>query len=355
MLSGSSFVPLGENVTWLTWNIHNTKLMLAARAAHSALYDKDPNSFNVPCTTENIWQDSRMLEAYAEYMQPHMRLVANWARCVPDVFKTKRQNGIPLSTDRSPLDIEQFSPLWLQRQRLLLELMFHNLNMSLYRPFVSFVPGATPTPLADISAMKCAEHGMALTHIMYQIICTTTILAGWHEAFQWQWNAAVTLIGFVLANPLSALTGAAREAIDLSVAVFETFGNSFAIAASAANITRELSAKVDLLIERNQLSCSVADSADQPAQLPAEGIPPIPITTAPAPCTETNLINDFNPTPQAVDGLYNFDGDAVAAMQGYLNQSISAMMGVEMYNSFDADFENLMTNANTNDRWAFNG
>ncbi|KAI1868944.1 hypothetical protein JX265_006923 [Neoarthrinium moseri] len=350
MLSGSSFAPLGEDVTWLTWNIHNTKLMLVARAAHTALYDKDPKTLNVPCTAPNIWEDSRLLEAYAEFMAPHMKQLADWASDVPDVLRTGRQGGIPLSTDRSILDIEQFAPLWLQRQRLLLELLFHNLSLGLYRPFVSFIPAAAPTPFASRSATKCAEHAMALTHIMHQVICSTAILAGWHEAFQWQWNAAMTLLGFVLAEPQNDVTPFARKAIDLSAAVFETFGDSFAIAASAANIVRELCAKIDIITERSMPKKPAAIQlrpdpvAQEVAQIPlAAGSEPLP----------AGIVNSFVPGLQPYDGYMNFDNDAAVAMQGFLEQSIDAMLGVEMYNSFDADFENLMSNVGSNDEWSF--
>ncbi|KAI0134277.1 fungal-specific transcription factor domain-containing protein [Xylariales sp. AK1849] len=253
MLSGSTFAPVGENLTWLTWILYNTKLLLVARNAHIAFYDTDLDSFNIAYTGHTLWENSKMLEAYAESMQQHTRNLEDWAKAVPSAFKTTRQrNGIPLSIDRSTLEIELLAPLWLQRQRLLLELMYHNLCANIYRPFITFVPATEPTPLADMSAVTCADHAMALTHIMHQVLSSTSILAGWHEAYQWQCNAAMTLVGFVLAYPHGASARAARDAIDLSIITFENFGNSFAAAASAANIVRDLSGKVDLLINQSQ-------------------------------------------------------------------------------------------------------
>ena len=92
----------------------------------------------------------------------------------------------------------------------------------------------------------------ALTHIMHQVLISTSILANWLEAFQWQWNAAMTLVGIVLAIPHDDSTGAARSTIDLSVAVLESFGNSFAVTAGAPSILGKLCAKVDVLIENGQ-------------------------------------------------------------------------------------------------------
>jgi len=309
MLSGSSFAPLGENVTWLTWNLHNTKLMLAARSAYTSFYDKIPSSFNTYGG-----------QAIAEKLDA-------WLNDVPNALKTKRQNGgMPFSTDLSPLEIEQFAPLWLQRQRLLLELMYHNLSTNLYRPAITFPP-AVSSPLMDTTALKCAEHAMAFTHIMHQVLSSTTILAGWHEAFQWQWNSAMTLLGFVLAYPQGPLTPAARNAIDLSVVSFEIFGNSFAIAASAANIMSDLSAKVDLLMEQNLTKQSIEQySKKMPDKMQL-------ITNYEDPTDQSFFNNNFI-SAQPIDGPLSFDDETATEMQGVLAQSID-IFAAEAYNYFD--------------------
>lgn len=342
MLSGSNFSPLGENITWLTWNLHSTKLMLAARAAHTAFYDKDPNTCKLSSNIKTIWEGCELLESYAEFFSPHMQRLEEWANGVPKALTTKRQNnGRPFSTDLSALEIEQFAPLWLQRQRLLLELMYHNLSLNLCRPFISFVSSAVPTPLADKLAMKCTEHAAALTHMMHQTLSSYSILGGWHEAFQWQWNAAMTLIGFVLAYPQAVSAQASRNAIDLSVAVLENFGNSFAAAASAANIVRELSPNIDLLIEKSrrtnghskvgsapppgEMQPAVADSAEA-EEVRGEGF---------------SIDDNFVITSEA-DVLLNFE-DTAAAMQGALAQSIDTMLDIETYKSFGNDFEMFMS------------
>ncbi len=304
MLSGSSFAPLGENVTWLTWNLHNTELILAARTAYTIFYDKAPDTFN------------------AYNGQPTTERLEEWLKGVPGALKTQRQNdGVPFSTDRSALKIEQFAPLWLQRQRLLLELMYHNLCTNLYRPSISFAPATAQIPLADRMAMKCAAHAMALTHMMHQVLTSTSILAGWHEAFQWQWNAAMTLVGFVLAHPHSASTRAARSTIDLSVAVFEIFGNSFAVAAGAANIMSELCAKVDLLIEQSQGKEGVALDKMQ-------------LVTGHQEVGEESFLNGDFRAALTVGGPLSFFDVTAVELTGVLAQSID-IFATDMYNDFD--------------------
>ena len=304
MLVGSSFAPLGENVTWLTWNLHNTKLLLAARAAYTAIYEEAPDTLDL-CNS-----------------QPITERLENWLKDLPTAIKTQRQNnGVPFSTDQSALEIEQFAPLWLQRQRLLLELLYHNLCINLYRPFISFTSAIAQTYLTDRTAVKCAAHAMALTHMMYQVLTSTSILAGWLEAFQWQWNAAITLVGFVLAYPHDDSSGAARNTIDISVAVLENFGNSFAVAARAANIMGELCAKVDVLTEKSQRKEGVRVETMQPATDYEE-------------VDEETLMNGNVPALSFMDESLGFFNLAAPDLRGVLAQSRD-FIATDMYNDFD--------------------
>ena len=300
MLAGPSYAPPGEDVTWLTWSLHNTKLMLAARAAYTAFYHSVPDASG-DCV---------------------VRRLTEWLDGVPDALKMKRQsNGKSISTDLSLLEIEQFAPMWLQRQRLLLELLYHHLCTNLHRPSISFPSVPALTTLPDGSATKCAAHAMALTHIMHQVLLTTPILAGWLESFQWQWNASITLVGFILAYPQCASTLAARNALDLSVAVFEKFGESFSVAVSAADIIRGLGGKLD------QLSVP-QDSGFQES-------------------TNGFAIND-NLTALAMDGLEGFDGETTADITGVLGQSID-ILAAEPFSDFDWS----IVKTSFPDQWAF--
>ncbi|KAF2678907.1 fungal-specific transcription factor domain-containing protein [Lentithecium fluviatile CBS 122367] len=253
-IAGSNFATLDENVTWLTYNLQHTKLVLAARSIHTALFD---------CCLKNssgengglIYDDPAALKRCADFFTTSIQALRTWAQRVPEVLKTERKgNGVSFSTDFSVLYVEQFAPLWVQRQRLLLELLYHNLAMNLHRPFITFPTTPQLTECASLShALLAAEHGMALTNIMHQIMTQTNILAGWHEAFQWQWNASITLVGYLLASPTSSSTALVRQAIDRALTVFEVFGCGFAAAASAAAVVRGLAEKVDLLKERARL------------------------------------------------------------------------------------------------------
>lgn len=253
--SGSNFASSGQDVTWLTYNLQNIKLVLTARAIYVTFFDKCADILGAN-GGKCLYDDPPSLETCAEFLLSNMKCLQIWVQNVPDALKTKRKgDGEPFSTDRSALDVELFAPLWLQRQRLLLELLYHNLAMNLYRPFICFSPASSScTPLAEGNAISCVNHAMAITHIMHQMLTETDILSGWHEAYQWQWNATLSMIGFILAYPVTPSTPSARKAINSAIGVFENFGNNFAVAASAANVTRDLTAKADFLIHRFRTS-----------------------------------------------------------------------------------------------------
>jgi len=255
LLSGSNFTTSGENVTWLTYHVQCVKLILAARAVHVAFYDKCADTLGAN-DGKSLYNDPQSLETCADFLLSSMKCIQIWLRNVPNALKIRRKGaGEPFSTDRSALDVELFAPLWLQRQRLLLELLYHNLVMDLYRPFICFFPASSScTPLADGSAISCLNHAMANTHIIHQMLMETDILNGWHEACQFQWNATLSMIGFALAYPVCPPTPSARKTINSAITVFENFANNFAVAASAAKITRELVAKADFLIDRFRTS-----------------------------------------------------------------------------------------------------
>ncbi|KAI1399156.1 fungal-specific transcription factor domain-containing protein [Hypoxylon fuscum] len=314
-LSGSVFAPLGEDATWLTYNLENVKLFLAVRAAYTAFYKKQLNTTNATSISSDqvSRDDSNTIESHAEFLGTYIDRIEDWVKELPNVLKTKRRDhGVSFSTDFSSLEIEQFAPLWLQRQRLLLELMYHNLCINLFRPFIRFVPATTPTPVADSIGTRCAAHAITLTQIMHQVLSSTSIMTGWHEAFQWQWNAAMSLIGFMIAYPQDALTPTAREAVELSITVFEVYGSSLTTAASAAAIARDLGAQVDLLTKQQT----------QDRQESTENVDDMPLVAASSTGSWGESDGDLastNPTAaQTAASTWNYDYEPVVPMQGML-------------------------------------
>ncbi|KAI0509684.1 fungal-specific transcription factor domain-containing protein [Xylaria bambusicola] len=273
-LAGSDFALLDENNTWLTYTFYNVELLLAARKVHTAFYEKY-SDFYSGNMGQVIYDDPPALERYAEYLTTVMKPLDDWGKSVPNSLKTKREgDGRYLSTDRSPIVMEQFVPPWLQRQRLLLESLYHVLKLNLYRPFICFPSTATESSslgkMCLSHAASAAEHSIALTRIFHHVVTNTDLLVGWHEAFQWQWNAALTLAGYLFACPTSEIAPTVRESIDLSIVVFEDFGRSFGTSLGAATVMRDLAIKIDFLAEILRGSNSTATLPTEPAAQSAQ-------------------------------------------------------------------------------------
>lgn len=80
------------------------------------------------------------------------------------------------------------------------------------------------------------------------------MLTGWYDAYKFQWNAALALVGFCLAYPVHSQTMSVRKALDDAIGVFEIFGMSLALARSAAGVMRDLATRVDGFIRGMWLS-----------------------------------------------------------------------------------------------------
>ncbi|KAG9253965.1 fungal-specific transcription factor domain-containing protein [Emericellopsis atlantica] len=246
-LSGSLFAPIGPNETWLSFNRHHIALYKDVRQAHIAFF----NTCATVSESQSIWDNAGTLEVCARTLIPHRKRLREWRDSVPSALRQKRRDGgVALSTDGTAILLEPFAPLWLQRQRLLLELAYHHLSINMLRPLVSFSSRPQIGGHAEALANDCASHAIAFTRIVHQVLTTEETLTGWHETFHWQWNATITLVGCLLAKhnwPSPDLPREARHAVDLAAVVCEEFAKTFAVARRAAKTIRELCIKIDAL------------------------------------------------------------------------------------------------------------
>ncbi|RSL70131.1 hypothetical protein CEP53_001961 [Fusarium sp. AF-6] len=253
IMSGSTFAPVANDTTWLSFNLQRIKLYRVARTIHNATYGHDlglPNG-------KTVYEYPDRLEELANVIYPLTQHLEDWIKEVPRALKTgRKEQGNAYSMDGSLLDIEQYAPSWLQRQRLLLELEYCHICSNLNRPFIPFTTHQVPGFRGYEMAGRSASHAIELCNITHQILSGTPLLHGCHQVFQWQWNGAMTLVGFVVAYPQHSLTPAARGAIKLAVSSLDRFGTGFEAAAKAAIIVRTLSSNLDSVMDRLAVSQS---------------------------------------------------------------------------------------------------
>ncbi|KAK1827510.1 transcriptional activator protein acu-15 [Podospora conica] len=269
-IQSGSAVLAGDNVTWLTYTLQSTKLMLAIRNIYVSFH-RDLARLTANSDASSIYADPCLLETLSASLLTHVsHTLTPWTAAVPDAMRCQRVDSSAEAFTATPskyhvLSIEAFAPLWLQRQRLFLELIYHNFAMTLYRPLLDFtsslsgsssaspsssLPGHTPPPKTstELCADACVDHAITLTSIAHQALSETDVLKGCHEIFQWQWNAAITLLGYQLACPGSDRASAAREAVDVALQVFEIFGQHFEVGKNAGRVVRNLLVRIDSLV-----------------------------------------------------------------------------------------------------------
>lgn len=320
--SGSSLRSSGLDITWLTYGLENLKLLLTVVDVYDAFFMKCGEVMGQNGLS-SLYADSQTLETCAEFLTSKIKCLRDWADQVPLGLKTPRRNGgEPYSADRSVLDIDPLAPIWLQRQSVLLELIYHSMIVNLSRPFITFDSySGTYIPSVERHATTCVDHAIAYTLIMHQAVMETDIMSGWSDYFSWQYNSAITIVGFILANPIHPATSRCRQTLDKAVAIFDLFGANFGVSADAAMIIRGLITKADKISGR--LGSGITSNAPPPA----DDIEHINLQDGDL--SRLNLESQNDPD--------------------YFNQFMDWALSVDSFNSFN----NFFDSNNPADPWAF--
>ncbi|KAJ5972450.1 uncharacterized protein N7479_002368 [Penicillium vulpinum] len=252
-LSGTVLFSSHEDISWLSFHVQCTKLIFLVQGVQSALHRKCSQVLNGD-KAKDIYKDKHLLETLAEFLGREMTAIHNWVQNVPQSLCNPRKGGgEPFSTNRDALNLSPYSPLWLQRQRLLLELHYHHLVISTLRPFIRFPPVSSPvTPKTDGYNVTCLNHAMTITSILNQVLSETDLLRGWSPIFQYQWDAILCTLGFVLSNPVCPPTPSARKSLQTAIGTLDLVSDHFLAAKNAAQVVREVCCRADRHIKNVQ-------------------------------------------------------------------------------------------------------
>lgn len=282
--SGSSLSLAFADINWLAFHTQCVKLIVTVKSIHTSFYEKCSEASTAHKGTD-LYDNLDILESCADHLLQSMKGLQNWVRNVPIALKNPRKGtGEPFSTARSAIEFDPYVPLWLQSQRLLLELLYHNLTMSLHRPFIRFPSSSTPAFQISLDhSVSCLSHAIVTTSILHQVLTEGDILNGWQQAYQFQWDAALSILGFGLAHPLCPHSPSARGAIHTAIANFDTLAaNHCALATSAGAVTRNILDKIDVFASgfRNKLTSSDHSSppvqSGPPSRKSLASSPPVP-------------------------------------------------------------------------------
>ncbi|KAK7397652.1 hypothetical protein QQX98_012978 [Neonectria punicea] len=211
-------------INWLTFQYERRRLFDLVREIHEEFYSVCEGILG-EIQAPDFYQHPPSREKCAQFLFVQLKKLKNWAQELPNGLKTPRQNGISLSIDRSPLDLSHSEPLWLQRQRLILELEYHTFSIILRRPFISFLPTpALGTLSSDNHCIVAGNCAITVTNLLHQVLKDSDILTGWYQVEDWQHNAVFALAGFACGYPICPLSPSLRRTIPTAAAVFDMIG-----------------------------------------------------------------------------------------------------------------------------------
>lgn len=247
-----------EGISWLSHHAQEVKLLEAVRMAHTRF-------FNGELSTSEIYKDSQELERTAELLTECMEPIRTWAAEVPAGLRTPRQApDSTFSTQVSPACTAGNTPLWIQLQRIVLECEYHKQCLYLYRTFIHFHPHAqTATPLADAHATSALQHATALTSILREIILQKFSFASCYYSVEFIWQAAIVMLAYTLAYPVSPPTPEAREGIMLAIEVLEILGKDIGLGKRAGKVLKDLNDKAMELMNNFQQTLNGFESTER--------------------------------------------------------------------------------------------
>lgn len=194
------------------------------------------------------------LEQRASMLASALVYLEKWRLEIPsDLLNARRDsNANPFSIAESPVILEPGLPAWLHRQRVLLEVHYHNAYIMLQRPYICFPRALNLShiqqPQTDQHARSSLQHAIVMTIIVHGVCSMSDALYGWPEILQPLWNATVTMFAFVLANPLCTRAPGARLSICRALSVFEAFATTSSLAKRAQEITLSLKSRLDQIL-----------------------------------------------------------------------------------------------------------
>lgn len=180
------------------------------------------------------------VEQRAILLATAMTSLEHWRQGLPDDLLNSRKttgHAEAMSTVESPLVLELGAPNWLHVQRVLLEVNYHNACVMLQRPFICFSQASESSRVPDSQTeghtRSALQHAVALVVIVHSLCATSDIFSGRPAILHPLWNATVTIIGYILANPLASRSRKAIPWISKALAVFEGFAATEPFAAQA--------------------------------------------------------------------------------------------------------------------------
>ena len=268
--SDEMFVPSSKlKITWLTYHVEHVKLIRISKAVYSTIYDHIAQTLG-----SNTWEQSCKDEDFVKrcdaMLMQELSALKHWSNILPQELRYHLQDLANINEGRSfGVETQQQGPPWLQRHRVMLRLLYHDVFISLCRPFAILPASDQTKPISASSATECLQHSIAITDIAYRVLYESNVLHGWHRAYQFQWDASLFMTAFAFGNLSSPMLSTILTKLEQAISVLEIFGRCFAVARSARKIIRDLHDKLQIAAAAQQKDTVVANRRVPVRQHPA--------------------------------------------------------------------------------------
>ena len=216
-------------------------------------------------------QDICALEQHADCFAGALGALESWRDSLPNHLRCFSRGSEYINADLSgpTLNSDTFAlNLEFQRPRMILLLQYHDVNNLMRRTFISFprTLNQQRQPQTDKHAQCALHHSIIIADILHD---TFNVLFGWPEALQPLWNATVTMIVFVAANPLCTQSAGARNTILKSLNIFRASASTCMLALHASKAIESLSVRLEELVR----SVEQGSGFSRPNTAPSTAIP----------------------------------------------------------------------------------
>jgi hypothetical protein len=193
--------------------------------------------------------DLDMLESLASNLSPSLQGLEDWHDQLPELLASDNTVTEPHSFD---IGEATSLPVWLQRQRIFLELHYHNAHVLILRSFVSVCFAQFTEPSGEAPAneteqshvqshiSRAMRHATAIVDIIFTISSSSDILYGWPEVLHPLWNSTIVLVTYTYANSLNPSALAAMQSLTRADSVFKCFSTTSVAASSTSEVVRSL-------------------------------------------------------------------------------------------------------------------
>jgi hypothetical protein len=191
-------------------------------------------------------------------------LASRLTSCLPTLEDWRDQLPAPLILSSSFRNYGSFDlaedmslPSWLQRQRFLLELQYHNAYVLILRPFVSLCYAHFKELSGEESGTEIEQshvqrhiasavhHASAIMDLVFTLSSRSEVLYGWPEVLQPLWNATMVIVTYVYANSLNPDSIKAAQSLNRAESVFQCFSATSVAAWSAKEVVQSLMRRLE--------------------------------------------------------------------------------------------------------------